>query len=179
MPVGSANTRLIVLRGNSGSGKSSIAEGLRSAYGRGIALVEQDHIRRAIFGELDEPDGANITMIEQIAGYALDRGFHTVVEGILPTVRYAGMLARLARNHAGRSHFYYLDVSFDETVRRHATRPKATAFGPEEMRSWYRQRDLLTDPEEHVLDESSPLATTIHRILTDTGLSRRASGDGG
>lgn len=176
MPV---DTRLIVLRGNSGSGKSSIAEGLRSAYGRGIAVVEQDHIRRAIFGELDEPDGANITMIEQIASYALDRGFHTVVEGILPTVRYADMLARLARNHVGPSHFYYLDVSFDETVRRHATRPKATAFGPEEMRSWYRARDLLTHPKEHILNESSPLDTAIQHILTDTGLFTHKPGDGG
>ena len=118
--------RLIVIRGNSGSGKSSIVEGIRTAYGRGIAYIEQDYVRRIIFQELDEPDGANIELIGQMARHALARGFHTVVEGILPTVRYGGMLAELARDHGG--HFYYLDIPFEETVRRHAMRDKASAL---------------------------------------------------
>lgn len=161
---------MIVVRGNSGSGKSSVAEGIRAAYGRGVAWVEQDYVRRIVFKELDEPDGANITAIEQLANYALQRGFHTVVEGIFPTSRYAGMLARLARNHAGPSFFYYLDVPFDETVRRHATRAKASEFDAEAMRDWYRHRDLLATPTETIIDESSTLESTIHRILTDSDL---------
>ena len=170
MPTGSASTRLIVVRGNSGSGKSSIAQGIRAAYGHGIAWVEQDFVRRMIFNELDQPDGANIGMIERIAGYALDRGFHVVLEGILPTRRYGEMLARLAREHLGNSFFYYLDVPFDETVRRHATRPKAAAFGLDEMRAWYRARDLLATPEETLIDESSSLDATVRLILADSGL---------
>ena len=162
--------RLIVLRGNSGSGKSSVAAGIRAAYGPGVAWVEQDYVRRTIFKELDEPDSANITAIEQLASLALRRGFHTVVEGILPTSRYAVMLARLARQHAGPSYFYYLDVPFDETVRRHATRPKATEFDAAAMREWYHPRDLLESPKETVIAESSTLAATITRILTETGL---------
>lgn len=35
---------LIVLRGNSGSGKSSVARALRERYGYGLAWVEQDRI---------------------------------------------------------------------------------------------------------------------------------------
>jgi uridine kinase len=35
-------TKLIVIRGNSGSGKSSVAREVRHRYGRGCALVEQD-----------------------------------------------------------------------------------------------------------------------------------------
>jgi guanylate kinase len=38
MGIGSDQTRLIVLRGNSGSGKSSVAKALREAYGRGVDL---------------------------------------------------------------------------------------------------------------------------------------------
>ena len=162
--------RLIVLRGNSGSGKSSVAAGIRAAYGRGLAWVEQDYIRRVVFKELDEPGGANITAIEQLASHALQRGFHTVVEGIFPTSRYAVMLARLARQHPGPSYFYYLDIPFDETVRRHATRPKATEFDADAMRDWYHGRDLLEAPKETVIDESSTLDATITQILTETGL---------
>lgn len=46
MAVGSERTRLVVLRGNSGSGKSTVAKALRDSCGRGIAWVSQDLIRR-------------------------------------------------------------------------------------------------------------------------------------
>ena len=51
MSIGSDETRLIVLRGNSGSGKSTVAKALREAYGRGVAWVSQDLIRRTILRE--------------------------------------------------------------------------------------------------------------------------------
>ncbi|MGW7679209.1 AAA family ATPase [Kribbella sp. NPDC054772] len=161
--------RLIVVRGNSGSGKSSIVEGIRAAYGRGIAYIEQDYVRRIIFQELDDPHGANIEAIGQLARHALDRGFHTVVEGILPTIRYGAMLAELARDHADHF-FYYLDIPFDETVRRHATRDKANAFTATDMADWYRPKDLLEQPRETVIDETSTLDATVQQILTATGL---------
>jgi thymidylate kinase len=164
--------RLIVIRGNSGSGKSSVAEGIRASYGPGVAWIEQDYVRRMIFAELDQPDGANIAAIEQLALLALERGFHALVEGILPSARYAGMLARLARRHTGPSFFFYLDVPFEETVRRHGTRPKASAFDAEEMRSWYQHRDLLDQPRETVIDESSTLPATIELVVETAGLQR-------
>ncbi len=37
MAVGTDQTRLIALRGNSGAGKSIVARALREAYGRGVA----------------------------------------------------------------------------------------------------------------------------------------------
>jgi thymidylate kinase len=164
--------RLIVIRGNSGSGKSSVAEGIRAAYGPKVAWIEQDYIRRMIFAERDQPDGANIAAIDQLATLALERGFHTVVEGILPTARYAGMLARLADRRTGPSFFFYLDVPFEETVRRHGMRPKATEFDAEEMRSWYQHRDLLDRPRETVVDESSTLEQTIELIVETATLQR-------
>ncbi|WP_427888004.1 AAA family ATPase [Kribbella sp. GL6] len=165
--------KLIVLRGNSGSGKSSVVEALRERYGHGIAYIEQDYVRRTVFQELAEPDGANIALIGQMAGYALARGFHAVVEGILPTVRYARMLQQLHRDHGG--HFYYLDIPFEETVRRHATRDKATAFTADDMAAWYRSKDLLDEPRETVIDETSSLDATVRQILNETGLLRPAT----
>jgi predicted kinase len=163
---------LIVVRGNSGSGKSSIVEGIRQAHGHGVAWIEQDYVRRIIFQELDQPDGANVQVIRQIARQALDRGYHAVVEGIMPKIRYGDMLAQLRDDHAGPSYFYYLDIPLEETVRRHATRPKATAFTAEEMATWYTGTDLLDEPRETVIDQTSSLQTTVNRILTETGLLR-------
>ncbi|MGZ0150409.1 AAA family ATPase [Kribbella sp. WER1] len=165
--------RLIVLRGNSGSGKSSVVEAIRAHHGHGIAYIEQDYVRRTVFQELAEPDGANIELIGQMARYALASGFHAVVEGILPTERYARMLQQLHRDHGG--HFYYLDVPFEETVRRHATRDKATAFTADDMAAWYRSKDLLDEPRETVIDETSSLASTVQQILDETGLGGPAA----
>lgn len=167
--------RLIVIRGNSGSGKSSVVEGIRAAYGHGIAWIEQDYVRRIIFQEPGRPDDATIPMIQQIAKHALGHGFHAVVEGIMPTTGYAGMFAGLAREYAGSAYFYYLDIPFEETVRRHATRDKASAFSGDDMAEWYRPKDLLDQPRETVIDETSSLEATVQQILTETGLLRPAA----
>ncbi|TDU90421.1 AAA domain-containing protein [Kribbella voronezhensis] len=164
------DARLIVVRGPSGAGKSSVVEGIRAAYGRGVAWIEQDHVRRTVFQEKDEPGGANIAAISQLAGLAMSRGFHTVVEGIMPTVRYGEMLGDLVGRYGGSAYVYYLDVPFDETVRRHATRAKASAFDAAAMREWYGGHDPLGLPGEVVIEADSTLDETVRRILTETGL---------
>jgi hypothetical protein len=133
-----------------------------------VAWIEQDHIRRTIFQEDQEPDGANIDAIGQLAELALRRGYHAVVEGILPTVRYGVMLRELVDRH--RAYVYFLDIPFDETVRRHATRAKASAFDADAMREWYRGHDPLGVPGEIIIEESSTLDETVRRVLSDTGL---------
>lgn len=168
--MGSVHTRLIVVRGNSASGKSSVAAALRGRFGRGLAIVGQDQMRREVLRERDVPGGANIGLIETVARFALDAGFHTVVEGILHAERYGAMLARLRRDHRGATHGYYLDVSWAETLARHAGRPLAAEVTPEQMRPWYRHRDLLPGGAEAVIGQDSPLADTVERILRETGL---------
>ncbi|PWI12840.1 kinase [Streptomyces sp. Act143] len=169
--VGTAETRLVLLRGNSAAGKSSVASGLRERFGRGLALVGQDNLRRTVLRERDRPGAANIGLIDLTARYALDAGFHVVVEGILYADRYGDMLARLCADHRGPSHAYYLDVGFDETLVRHATKPIRDEVGPEQLREWYRPRDLLPGGVETVIGADSPLHRTVDRIMTDTGLA--------
>jgi len=169
--VGSYQTRLIVLRGNSGSGKSTVARALREADGgRGVAWVSQDLIRRVILREKDRPGGVNIGLIDQVTRYSLDHGYHVILDGILYADRYEPMLAAINRDHLGLSRFYYLDISMQESLRRHATRPQAAEFGPDHMREWYRPRDLLTGIREHVVPETSALQETTALILGETHL---------
>jgi predicted kinase len=163
-------TTLIVLRGNSGSGKTTVAHSLRDAHGRGLAWVSQDLLRRIVLKEKDVPGGANIGLINQVVRYCLDHGYHVVLDGILYADRYEQMLAELNRDHLDRSHFYYLDVSMDETLRRHATRPQAKEFGPDDIRAWYRPCDLLSSVHERVVPETSTLQQTVTLILEETRL---------
>ena len=170
MAIGSHWTRLIVLRGNSGAGKSTVATELRAAYGDGLAWVSQDLIRRVILKEKARPDAVNIGLIDQVVRYCLDHGYHTVLDGILRADAHEPMLAGLKRDHLGPTWFYYLDVALDETLRRHATRPQASEFGADDMRRWYRPRDLLTAIQERVIPETSTLRQTVSLILADAKL---------
>ncbi len=166
----SEQTQLIVLRGNSGAGKSSVALALRKAYGRGIAWVSQDLIRRTILREKDVPGGINIGLIDEVTRYSLDHGYHVILDGIFYADRYEPMLAALHCDYLGRSHFYYLDVSLDEALRRHATRPQAAEFGEGDMREWHRPHDLLAGVKERVVPESAALEETTNLILAETQL---------
>jgi predicted kinase len=176
--VGSGQTRLVVLRGNSGSGKSTVAKALRAACGQEMAWVSQDLIRRVILKEKDRPGAVNIGLIHQVARYALNHGYHVVLDGIFYADRYEPMLARLRRDHLGLSRFYYLDVGLEETLRRHATRLQAGEFGAREMREWYRSRDLLATIREHVIPETSTVQQTIGFIAADAQLPRPAPTSG-
>lgn len=171
MMVGTAETRLVVLRGNSASGKSSVAAGIRERFGRGLALVGQDNLRRIVLRERDRPGGANIGLIDTVARYSLDAGYHVVLEGILYADHYGRMLQQLRADHRGHTHCYYLDVPFTETLARHATKPIADEVDESQLREWYRPLDLLPGTIETVIDADSVLTDTVDRIMHDTGLA--------
>ncbi|MFI1584438.1 AAA family ATPase [Embleya sp. NPDC020630] len=178
--MGREEGRLIVLRGNSASGKSSVAAGIRDRFGRGLALVGQDNLRRVVLRERDRPGAANIGLISTVARYALDAGYHVVVEGILYADRYGKMLADLVRDHRGTTRCYYLDVPLAETLERHATKPDPEYLAhvtARDLRDWYRERDLLPGGGETIIGADSPLKETIEFILRDTGLAGLSSHD--
>jgi predicted kinase len=165
--LGDATTRLVVLRGNSGSGKTTTAQEVRRRVGRGVAWIEQDYLRRILLREHDRPDAPNIGLIEQTARYALDHGYHVILEGGLYSPTYGAMLRQLIADHAGRTGVYYFQLPFDETLRRHSTRPLAKVVSPEQMQGWYQPSDLLDVSGEQVIDRSSSLDETVERIIGD------------
>ncbi|WP_223690681.1 AAA family ATPase [Leifsonia poae] len=162
--------KLIVLRGNAGSGKSTVARLLRERLGEGVALVEQDYLRRGVLGARETNDGANTDLIELVARYALTASPAVVLDGILSRDRYTSLLATLASIDGVDSWFYYFDIPFEVTVVRHASRDKAGSFGADELRRWYVERDLLDGIDERLVDSSSSAAETASRIIAEAGL---------
>ncbi|MGP3737540.1 AAA family ATPase (plasmid) [Streptomyces sp. GDS52] len=169
--VGSEITRLVVVRGNSASGKSCVAAKIRDRFGRGLALVWQDNLRRTVLREHDVPGGANIGLIDTVARYALDAGYHVVVEGILYADRYGDMLAGLVADHRSVSRCYYLDIPLEETLARHVSKADADYLAhvtERHLRDWSRQRDLLPGSLETVIGAASTLTDTVGRIMLET-----------
>jgi hypothetical protein len=139
----------------------------RARHGRGIAIVGQDNLRREILKERNEPGAANIGLIDLTARYALDHGFHVIVEGILYVAHYGDMLRTLAHDHRGVTRVFYFDVSFPETLSRHATKPQAAEYGEAEMRARFRPGDLLGDVGERIIPETVSLDHAVAGIMCE------------
>ncbi len=163
--IGNEGTRLMIVRGPSGAGKSTVARMLRERMGRGTALVQQDYLRRVVMWEKDTAGAANISLIDAVVRHALGVGYDVVLEGILAVDHYGGMLSGLVTEHAGVSVCAYLDVPFDETVRRHAARPQAAEFTPDDMAGWFDPDDRLGVTGEIVVPESSTADDTVRTLL--------------
>lgn len=170
----STQAKLIVLRGNSGSGKSTTAKMLRDAViavgsNKKIAIIEQDYLRRHILREKETEGADNIELIYQTVCFALKRNYSVILEGILYSKHYDDMLIRLNKL-CPDSYYYYFDVSFSETLRRHGLKPNANDFGEGEMREWYKEKDLLRMPGEQLIPETMPQQGIVKMILDRTGL---------
>ena len=158
---------LVVIRGNSGSGKTTAAREVRRRYGRGCALREQDYFRRVVLREHGGLGGEAVApgFINVAVRHLLGAGYHVVVEGILHSGSYGLALRQLIAEHQGPSHVFYLDVSFDETVCRHHGRAEPVPVIAREMQGWYTERDLLGVDGEHVIPEASTLEQTVTTII--------------
>lgn len=165
-----AHAILITLRGNSGSGKSTVAAGLRAAYGRGIAILPQDVVRREILRERDLPDAVNVGLLAAMARHILEQGVHVVLEGILYADRYGEAIDLLRRGHQGPTFGWYFKIPYEDTLDRHATKPNSGDWTPEDMRAWYRNEDLLPGGFERIIGPDSGAEQTVARILAETNL---------
>jgi predicted kinase len=169
-PVGSKHTKLIVIRGNSGSGKSTIVRQLQLRHGPGCALVEQDYLRRIVLRERDTPGGLAPDLIAHTVRFALDRGLNVILEGILYSAKYGDMVRSLIQAHRGQTSVFYLDVSLAETLRRHEGRLQVADFTRDDMRGWYIGRDVLSVDGEHVVPEATSLEEATSLIASSAGL---------
>ncbi|MDT5028940.1 MAG: hypothetical protein QOE61_5366, partial [Micromonosporaceae bacterium] len=118
---------------------------------------------------LDKPGGLAPELIAQTARFALNHDYHVVLEGILAAARYADMITSLLRSHRGENFVFYLDVSLEETLRRHSLRPQASQFTGDDMRGWYLPRDLLGVDGEHVVEETSSFDDSVAFIARIAG----------
>ncbi len=163
---------LIILRGNSGSGKSTAAKALRDAmrdkYGKGTTmLVSQDVIRIDMMDLKDTAGNDAITMIYDICMFGLEHGKNVILEGILDRGKYGEMLQALIKEWEKNIHIYYYDIPLEVTLERHDMRPQKNEFSKDAMREWYKADNRLNLPDEQVFDETVSIEQAVERILRD------------
>lgn len=159
-----ADSKLVIIRGNSGSGKTTVARFLQHLIGRRTLVVSQDAVRRDM---LWVKDGEEIPLLREILDYGWRNSPVTILEGILRTEKYGTLFEELRERYGENIRAYYYDIPFEETLRRHTMRPQRFQFGEADMRSWWKERDLLEFIPEVILTAELSARGTARRIYRD------------
>ncbi|MFH4935363.1 AAA family ATPase [Staphylococcus cohnii] len=159
-------TKLILLRGNSGSGKTTIAHKLQNMLGNGVMLVGQDEIRRHMLNVSDSPGNLSIELIKHITAYGIAHCEYVILEGIFNKDKYGNMLQSIISNTHIKSYIYYFDLPYAETVRRHHSKAY-TDFSAEKLASWFVEKDTLNVKNEKMIPETMTQNDILTMILND------------
>lgn len=133
---------LIILRGNSGSGKTTIARELQQRFGRNTMLISQDVIRRDMLRVRDGENTPALPLMKELLIYGSNHSDIVILEGIMYADWYKPLFELAVQLYEKRVYAYYFDIPFEETVRRHRTKPNCNDFGKEEMCRWWREKDF-------------------------------------
>lgn len=136
-------TYLIILRGNSGSGKTTAAKALQKKIGHGTMLISQDVVRREMLYVKDGLNSEAGELMFELALYGKKHCSVIILEGILNAAWYKSLFERLLNEFGDRIDAYYFDIPFEETLLRHEGKPNAKDFGAEEMHKWWNEKDLI------------------------------------
>ena len=156
--------KIIILRGNSGSGKSTVADALQKKIGRGTLLLAQDVIRREILWVKDRPGNQAVDLLKTLVQYGAQNCAVVILEGILQADVYDDLFTLAQSLFPGQTFAYYFDMPFEETLRRHEQRTQSHEFGEEEMHRWWREKDYVPYLHEKTIDKDVSLDEIVATI---------------
>lgn len=162
--------KLITLRGNSGSGKTSVAKALQEKLGPNTMLISHDMVRMQILHVWSrEGIEKSLPLMIELLKYGHKHSEVTIMEGILPASAYMPLFEAAKELYGEDIHAYFYDLPFEETLKRHATKPNRHEFGEEDMRRWWQGKDLLGIIPEHILTMDVGFDEAVELIYSDIG----------
>lgn len=161
-------SKIIIIRGNSASGKTSLAQVLQEEFGENTLLLSQDLLRRTMLHAHDGSDTPTIPLLLDLIDYGRKHCPITILEGILRSDWYQPIWEKILTSYPpNHIHAYYYDLPFSETLNRHASREKAKTFGESSMRRWWLEKDYLQTITETTLTKELSLEEVKKRILSE------------
>ncbi|MDT2740442.1 AAA family ATPase [Enterococcus canintestini] len=144
-------SKLIILRGNSGSGKTTVAKALQHSFPQGTVMnIGQDEVRRDMLNIKDDTSNLAVLAIETLAIFGCQHYPIVIIEGILSRKKYGHMLDKL-QELFDQTHCYYFDLSFETTVSRHQQRIQRFSFSEINMANWWLDKDYLKFENEKMI----------------------------
>lgn len=86
--------KIIILRGNSGSGKTTVARALQKKFGYNTMMISQDEIRRNILWVKDGVDTKALPLMIELMKYGYEHCDVVILEGIMYDEWYSPLLKR-------------------------------------------------------------------------------------
>jgi len=159
--------KIVILRGNSGSGKTTIAKELQKLLGYGTMLISKDVLWLEIMHVKGQPNNKVAELMEIMITFAFENCETVILEGILSSKVYEKLFDKIKYLYEDNTYAYYFDLTFEETLKRHAQRSTAHEFGETEMRTWWLEKDCLPNISEKQLNAKMSKADIVDLILKD------------
>lgn len=156
--------KLIILRGNSGSGKTTVAKELQKKFGKNTMLIAQDAIRRDMLWVNDGENTPALSLMKELLKYGSQHCEVVILEGIMNVEWYQSLFELALQLYGTRVYAYYFDIPFEETLRRHQTRAKCKEFGEDEMRKWWREKDFAKQLKEKSITAEKDMESIVEDI---------------
>lgn len=163
------DTKIIILRGNSGSGKTTVAKALQRELGRGTLIISQDVIRREMLWVKDGNDTKAISLLIDLVRYGKKNCEYVILEGIMYADWYQNLFEVVKEEFKDQIYAYYYDIPFEETLARHETKPNRNEFGEAAMRGWWREKDYSEILSEKTITGEMSFQGTVDMIMKDLG----------
>jgi hypothetical protein len=101
---------------------------------------------------------------------ALNDSYDVILEGIFNKKSWETVFDEIFAEHPEQNYIFYFDVSFEETIRRHRTKPNKNEWSESDMKDWYNPKDFMGYDFEHTIDEKSSKNETIKTVKRITGI---------
>lgn len=162
--------KLIILRGNSGSGKTTTAKELQNRFGHNTMLISQDAVRREMLKVRDGENTLALPLMKELLRYGSEHSDVVILEGIMYSDWYKPLFELAVQLYGTEIYAYYFDLPFEETLKRHQTRAKCNEFGEEAMRRWWRENKYrsITNDGSISVDELVHLTAAHFGLLNHT-----------
>lgn len=157
--------KLIILRGNSGSGKSTTAKELQNKFGDNTMLISQDAIRRDMLKVKDGENTLALPLMKELLKYGHEHSEIVILEGIMVADWYKSLFELAVELYGDEVYAYYFDLSFEQTLERHLTRSCCNEFGEEKMCAWWREKDYSSVLNEISIPFKKNIENTINEII--------------
>ncbi len=165
-------SKLIIFRGNSGSGKSTVALEIARAAVNKLAIIDADNYREAMLFPKPVIKEDLAALMSHNVLYCLNNGYDVIWDSIFyANDRNREFFAKFFKDqHPDDNFIFNFDISIDETVRRHTTRPKSSAFSADEMKKWYQPVEKLGYNSEYTIPDEYTIEQTIKYIKEVSGI---------
>ncbi len=159
---------LIVLRGNSGSGKTTTAKNLKNKLGHNSLYVSTDQIYVHMVSSLDKEVKTKVSLelFNSLIEFGFSKNFVIIIDGNMSADIYEECLLYW-KDKIPNNHFYYFDIPLEETFARHDTRINRIWFSKDKMKEWYAKDNKLRVINEKVINEDMSEEQTLDMILSD------------